>query len=469
MTAKKKIPKSFGRVDASPTKSFFVDMLTRDISLSDAILDLLDNSVDGILRSAKVDKRSKEPYKKYWAEINFDGETFEISDNCGGIPWRLHNYAFRMGRSKDRKDDKKLPTVGAYGIGMKRAIFKIGHSALIKTQHKEDRFDVEIDSDWRQSESWDLHAKQGEKLLSHDGTTIIVGDLEAEISEDFLADNFERKLRRKIESHYARIIAKGFKVTLNGKIVEPKPIAILAQRPEVKGRQIRPYFFSSKIDGVDIFVTVGLREGIPSAGVVDDELKEARYTSDLAGWTVICNDRVVLYCNKDEETGWGEAGVPKYHPQFIAISGIVEFVSNDAKKLPTTTTKRGIEHSSRLYAQVKNRMREGVKLFTDYTNDWKEDLVTSKAHISSTPRLTLDELKNISSSYRMTEVRTGLRGKQYKPKLPEPTKRATLRRVSFSREEDEISEVSDFLFGDGSRSPSEVGEECFQKILDQSR
>ena len=40
-------------VDARPVKSFFVDMLTRDIELVDAILDLLDNCVDGILRQKK--------------------------------------------------------------------------------------------------------------------------------------------------------------------------------------------------------------------------------------------------------------------------------------------------------------------------------------------------------------------------------------------------------------------------------
>ena len=60
-----------------------------------------------------------------------------------------------------------------------------------------------------------------------------------------------------------------------------------------------------------------------------------------AGWTIICNDRAVLYCDRTELTGWGDAGVPRYHTQFIAISGIVEFQSNDAAKLPTTTTKRG--------------------------------------------------------------------------------------------------------------------------------
>ena len=49
------------------------------------------------------------------------------------------------------------------------------------------------------------------------------------------------------------------------------------------------------------------------------------------------------YTRPDELTSWGEAGVPKYHTQFIAISGLVEFRSTDPRKLPTTTTKREIE------------------------------------------------------------------------------------------------------------------------------
>ncbi|WP_202949120.1 hypothetical protein [Halomonas sp. KM-1] len=39
------------RALANPTKSFFVKMLTRDITLEDCILDLIDNSVDGAWKS----------------------------------------------------------------------------------------------------------------------------------------------------------------------------------------------------------------------------------------------------------------------------------------------------------------------------------------------------------------------------------------------------------------------------------
>src|SRR6266851_2789789 len=93
-------PTRYGPVDATPVKSFFVHMLTRDIRLEDAILDLLDNCVDGVLRSkaAKPTKEKKPSYKEFGAEIEFEKDSFTISDNCGGIPWSLHEYAFRMGR-----------------------------------------------------------------------------------------------------------------------------------------------------------------------------------------------------------------------------------------------------------------------------------------------------------------------------------------------------------------------------------
>ena len=90
-------------VDASPVKSFFVSMLTRDIKLEEAILDLLDNCIDGILRSG-VGKDAR-PYEGFEASIEFNAQSFSISDNCGGIPWNLHERAFRMGRPPQRDQD----------------------------------------------------------------------------------------------------------------------------------------------------------------------------------------------------------------------------------------------------------------------------------------------------------------------------------------------------------------------------
>ena len=454
----------FGTVDASPTKAFFVEMLTRDITLEDAILDLLDNCLDGLLRSStKKSLKIKNPYK----EINFDKDSFSIDDNCGGIPWSLHEYAFRMGRPRTRSADG-LPTVGAYGIGMKRAIFKIGKSSLIQTKHKDEIYDVEISTKWIEDETWNLEAVEGERNECDDGTSIIVGSLHTAVAKHFSTKAFQDNLISKIESHYALIISKGFTVLINGIEVSPKPICFHFQDPKTKGYGIRPYMFETEVDGVSVFVSVGLREPVPSEEEVSDEQEEIHYSKDLAGWSVICNDRVVLYCNKDEETGWGEAGVPKYHNQFIAISGVVEFSSSDASLLPTTTTKRGIEHSSALYAQVKNRMREGLKIFTNYTNDWKSHGQEAKNHLKNTPRLSLSQTKEASKSLKFTEVRSGLKGKQYKPKLPQPSAKVSSIRVSFTREREDVEQVSRFLFGEEGIKPSEIGNAAFDRVLSES-
>src|SRR5713226_5615602 len=165
-------------VNASPVKPFFVYMLTRDIRLEDAILDLLDNCVDGILRSkaAKEAKEKKRPYDGFWAEIKFDKDTLSISDNCGGIPWSLHKYAFTMGREAD--PDRPLDatgTVGTYGIGMKRAIFKMGRECSISTRNERDAYDVEIAPDWIEKKGdWELPVEPSKTPLKYEGTTIII-------------------------------------------------------------------------------------------------------------------------------------------------------------------------------------------------------------------------------------------------------------------------------------------------------
>ena len=63
-------------IPANPAKAFFVEMITRDIELQDAILDLLDNCVDGIRRSGKAS--GDKPFDGYYARITFSENEFVI-------------------------------------------------------------------------------------------------------------------------------------------------------------------------------------------------------------------------------------------------------------------------------------------------------------------------------------------------------------------------------------------------------
>src|SRR4051812_6075156 len=152
--ATKKNPGAHDSADAHPSKAFFVEMLTRDIDLQDAILDLIDNCIDGIQRqltSAKPRNLDK-PYGGFAAQLTISSKRFAIEDNCGGIPRsKAETEAFRLGRPANHKREN-LPTVGVYGIGMKRAIFKMGRKAEVTTVSDGKAFKVSISPEWMQSD-----------------------------------------------------------------------------------------------------------------------------------------------------------------------------------------------------------------------------------------------------------------------------------------------------------------------------
>ncbi len=456
-------------VSAIPVKSFFVRMLTRDIGLEDAILDLLDNCVDGILRTGAAEADAV-PYAGYQAEIEFDEDTFSIADNCGGIPWSLHDYAFRMGRADDAPSE--VPgSVGVYGIGMKRAMFKLGEDCRILTQHSGEAYEVSISPAWISDEKeWTIPVRRLNGGLDVNGTTIKVTRLHpgirARLGKD--RESFSSDLYRMIATQYAFIIAKGFVVRINGERVEPRPTKLMFAPASKSEPAIRPFIFKTECDGVSVFMAVGFTGAIPSEAESLGAQEETRRSSLEAGWTIVCNDRAVVYCDRSELTGWGEAGVPRYHNQFIAISGIVEFRANDASMLPTTTTKRGIDASSPLYLQVKNKMREGMAIFIDYTNKWKGKAEESRVH--DAPTMQFAELKAASDQLHFSTTRRAPgAGQQFKPALPQPQKiDPRRRRISFVRELDDIRTVADYLFDDPDIDPSVVGEKCFDLFAQEA-
>src|SRR5216683_8239292 len=114
-------------IDAMPTKELFIDMLTRDIALCPAIIDLVDNCADGAKRL-----HGEGPFRNLWARVEISPEEFRISDNCGGIPVDVaRRYAFRFGRPPGTPCVKH--SVGQFGVGMKRAIFKMGRKFRIES------------------------------------------------------------------------------------------------------------------------------------------------------------------------------------------------------------------------------------------------------------------------------------------------------------------------------------------------
>jgi len=459
-------------VNARPVKSFFVSMLTRDIQLEDAIMDLLDNCVDGILRTGTGELTR--PYEGFWADISFDADSFSIEDNCGGIPSELLDYAFRLGRAPDYPEDQKpRGAVGVYGIGMKRAIFKMGEGCVISTQNADFHHQITISSEWLHNEDkWDIPCSQSERSMSYDGTRIEVTNLHAGISATLAEDNFKDQLIGMGSTHYSFIIDKGFRVTVNGTPVPSRSRGFVYTPQEASdGSTIRPFTYQAVTDdGVEVFMAVGFNGPIPSEDEAVEAQDDKSNSSENAGWTVICNDRAVLFCDKSELTGWGDAGVPRYHTQFIAVSGVVEFKSEDPGLLPTTTTKRGVDASSVVYLRAKNKMRQGMSLFTGYTNRWKSRPTEIHEQFDKGEIVTFAQVKDGLSGMPMAHSPSPVPGgQQYSPKLPNPpTEGPRKRRITFSRDDDEVKQVAEYLFDDSEEAPSKVGEECFDRVLQEA-
>ena len=472
--------KEIGYAKAQPTKEFFVRMLTRDIELADAILDLLDNCLDGILRTTRKSMEENRPYEGFKAILKLSPHEFAIQDNCGGIPLETaKKYAFAMGRPSEVADDTPA-TIGMYGIGMKRAIFKLGTNAVVESRYgDEDGFYVEFTPEWMIEEGWnDLTVYALDSRQPEDpGTVIEVLELHEEAKKCFSDDDWIDGFRKTVARHYALIIDKGFEVVIgtpeqlgtDAAAIVPEPFALLrAMKADDAGAAIEPFIYQGMIDNVKIELFAGLYRELLTQEELEIE-EETRGTRDDAGWTVACNDRVVIWKNKTRLTGWGEASVPNYHGQFIPITGIVLLYADDPRLLPLTTTKRGIDASSNVYSIAKDFMREATKSLTSFTNKWKNFPKQREILYRESKLSNLSDLRSMAQEVKMQKLHKVDSVKRYPPKLPVPAREKTDARISFLADKSEIETVSRYFFDEQKVSNEEIGKRSFKHALENAK
>lgn len=453
------------KATALPTKQFFVSMLTRDIGLADAILDLIDNCLDGALRSSSG---SSVDYTKYTIKITANTENFIIEDNCGGIPRDIaQKYAFRMGRERGDDRDSENETIGMYGIGMKRAIFKMGENAIVSTRHGEDSYCVRITPDWLNDSEWkDFDLESLDTDLAETGTRIEITSLYSGISLQFGNEAFINDLMAAVGEHFTSFIQRGIHIYINETLVQPVLIRILMSS---KKDGPAPFVYCKRINSVNVTITVGLNT---VSSLDDDEYEYSGEKSAVAGWTVFCNDRAIIVGDKSRITGWGD-GLPLYHGQFSVITGIVEFRSENAEELPITTTKRALDTSSEIWLEARAKMRDGLRVWIDYTNKWKNHPREDQSpHWKESRALSLSDIAEEVSSEALPMTRKNDGATEFDPakhkRLPLPeNEKPSSQRIVFSRPKSEIVKLSSFFFDRNDVKPSIVGEECFKHVLEK--
>lgn len=345
MSPKTKTPSNIVR--GTPTKELFISMLIRDISLIDAISDLVDNCIDGAIRRKRSDK-----FTGFKADINISGKQFSIKDNCGGIDKEnAQEYAFRFGRPLDV--DAIKYSVGQFGIGMKRALFKMGNNFEIKSISPNNSFTIKIDVDkWRSDpKNWDFEfasANDSKSKLADCGTEITITSLKEDVAERFNQPNFVSELIQKLELQHLINISKGFTININ-------KLALKANQLELLDSKKFTTAYSEKNYKIYDNMNVKIYSGVSKA------------ESALGGWYIFCNNRLIKGPEQTEVTGWGD-GLPKYHIQYNRFRGFVFFESKKPSVLPWNTSKNGLDIDSPIFQSVRQDMINLAKPVITFLN-----------------------------------------------------------------------------------------------------
>ena len=384
-------------IEGNPTKKFFVEMITRDISIEDAIIDLLDNSIDG------ANRINSETYEGLWVKLTINDSQFIIEDNCGGFTLETaKKYAFRFGRPETAPKTLNN-TVGRFGIGMKRSLFKIGKLFSVESRCGSDHFCVDVDVEqWSKKtkdviladntistiDDWSFNYQQleGNGVLQSDGTFIKVTSLNPEVQDLFSDSRFISELAQDIQRLLNFSLLRGLKIYLNEEQLEGKRVELLISDA------CPPYYDEGTIGDVKYRIVAGL-------GEVGEPKK--------SGWYIYCNDRLVVEADETTMTGWGISAIPKWHVNYVMFRGILYLDSKETLNLPLTTTKKGIDTMSEVYKAILPKMKDAMINVLDYlkkitqmgdqANSYRQMLCDTMSKVSAV------ELKSMSFQVNGTQ------------------------------------------------------------------
>lgn len=333
--------------DARPEKRLFISLITRDISLIDAILDIIDNSINAALEPLADDLKTADDYQRLLAnnrikpkvqiDLTIGSAKIVVSDTAYGISAEMaEKHVFKFGRTKEDAD--KADRLSVYGLGLKRAMFKCGNRIKIISRHRDGGFDLDLNVKTWEGERegpWQFAITTRAPEKTDCGTRIVISELYDDVLRRIEDGLFLNELRERIARTYSFFIGRVISISLNGKDVPKETFEIGENYTSQK-------FKNGK---VSCNITAGI------AATSGDFFRDRN-----AGWFVFCNGRAILFADKSSKTGWNNAGLPIFQPKHRPFLGTVFFVSADTEALPWTTTKASVNEESTIWQDAKRHM-----------------------------------------------------------------------------------------------------------------
>lgn len=437
--------------NASATRAFFVDMLVRDIGVDGAVFDLIDNAVDAAYSHAG----SGGNLTGSRIEVSLKVDGFEIHDNCGGMDTATAmNYAFRFGRAVDYNPRTQI---GEFGIGMKRAVFRLGKRFHIDSSTTEERFTIDVNvAEWREQEGdWTFPMIIADHPAPEPGTGVVVHDLHAGVEELFSRQAYADGILREVADRYNEAIKRELEIMVNDTPADIRLHEVLS------GTGVSPLNYTEELapDGQQVELQI-------VSGIGPD-----RRPVTESGWNVYCNGRLVVKADRTELTGWGTddpesgTGTPAWHPQYARFRGFVYFRSQYPGALPWTTTKTEIDEHSEVYRHALGKMRSAIRSFSRFTNELKQEREDFEQGDGRTPQHIASALT--TARYRaIGEVPEGkFKVPERETKVIPPTPPGPrIANILFKVEATRVEEVQEAL---GLSTYRQVGEIAFERLYDE--
>ncbi|KTR41660.1 hypothetical protein NS263_04065 [Curtobacterium oceanosedimentum] len=459
-------------VDASPVKRLLIDIITRDIGLIAAIVDLVDNSVD----SARA-LRPDGDLAGMNIDLRLSPGAFSIEDNCGGITVKnAKDYVFRLGRTG--AEPGLAGAIGQFGVGLKRALFKLGDSFIVSSVTRDESFTVDLDvAAWVDRREWSFPMRVHDaEPHAETGTTVIVDHLHESVAEAFAdegmndPDSTLTVLFEELQSRHRLAVGNGLRITVNDRPIKPADSNVAVS--DLVNPGYRSFVVPTPAGDMSVKIVVGVAPRVVVGIDEDGEPETQVNAASDAGWLVFGNGRLLLANDQTTTTGWGTGrnGMPQYHNQFARFRGFVYMESASADVIPWNTMKTGVDADSAAWAEVRRRMIEAgreVIVILNYAKTERQMKLAGSARDtpildaleSAGARDAAETVRDYATTFSMsiTELRGDVTVVAKYP-APNPEVVATMKKIQYQVE---ASAFDDLVTATGTANAAEIGRQSF--------
>ena len=288
------------RANTAPTKESIVNNITRDSSVQACIFDLIDNSIDawhGALLESDPTREKKfgvlQDFTGLKVKVVINEEKVSVSDNGPGLdPSSVEISALRFGARSSKSSG-----IGLFGVGLNRAIFKIGGVGFINSKTKTEQTLLEIDvSNYTNSDDdWSITALS-EFYSGPSGFSITIEKPNSQALRYLRREKNISETKIQSSEIYAYFLSRGMKLFINEEEIFESFIDL---------RDDSPFPLITDFVRLDNDAQIKILAGQHSKHRFSAEKRKTGHTnkgltSDY-GWNVYCNDRAILLKNKEKK------------------------------------------------------------------------------------------------------------------------------------------------------------------------